>query len=333
MPNGSTRLSCLLVAAGLGLVACGGDNSVESTDPPLASEREIRPASTDAAITTDLDPHIVITPGPSVAQRQKLFVMLAGTGGTPALYRMILHSGAARGYHAIGLNYPNGQAVGTECLSDADIDCHGKLRRETLLGEDVSPHVAVDVPNSLVNRLRKLIAHLDALAPGEGWGRFLDGSEPAWSLITVAGHSQGGGYAAYLTRLVPLDRAVYFSSPADWRYDVDQPAAWLTALPAVTPASRQYGFAHVDDNLVPLAIATANWRALGLDAFGDLHSVDGSTGPYGGSHQLTTAAAPFDGGGVTISPSHGATVRDESTPRTDAGTPLFDPVWAHLAFP
>ena len=334
MPTGSTRLAFLLVAACLGLAACGGGgSSAESTDPPSATERDIRPASTDPAITTDNEVHIAINPSPSVTAKQKLVVMLPGTGAIPSQYRLILRSGAARGYHTIGLNYPNGQAVGTECLVDNDPDCHGKLRRETILGEDVSPHVNVNVANSLVNRLRKLIAYLHALAPGEGWDRFLANGEPDWSRITVAGHSQGGGHAGYLTKLVSLDRAVYFSSPADWRNDVNQPATWLTAMAAVTPASRQYGFEHVDDNLVPYTIATANWRALGLDAFGAVASVDGAASPYGGSHQLSTNATPFNGSGIVISPTHGATVADESTPRTGAGTPLFDPVWAYLVFP
>lgn len=336
MPTGSQRLAVLLVAACLGLAACGGGDNNESSNPPsppASTERDIRPEATDPAITTDLEVHIAINPSPSVTAKQKLVVMLPGTGAVPSQYRLILRSGAARGYHTVGLNYPNGQAVGTECLIDNDDDCHGKLRRETIQGTDVSPHINVNVGNSLTNRLRKLISYLHTLAPDEGWNRFLVNGEPDWSRITVAGHSQGGGHAGYLTKLVSLDRAVYFSSPADWRIDVDQPALWMTAMAPVTPASRQYGFEHVDDNLVPYATATANWRALGLDAFGGVASVDGAASPYGGSHQLSTNATPNSGTGVVISPTHGATVADESTPRTGTGTPLFDPVWAYLCFP
>lgn len=334
MPTGSTRLAFLLVAACLGLAACGGsDNSAESNEPPASTERDVGPATTDAAITTDLEAHIAINPSPAVGAKQRLVVMLPGTGAIPAQYRLILRSGAARGYHTIGLNYPNGQAVGTECLIDNDVDCHGKLRLETIVGENMSPHISVNEANSLLNRLRKLITHLHTVAPNEGWGAFMVNGQPDWARITVAGHSQGGGHAAYLTKMYSLDRAVYFSSPADWRSDVDRPATWITAMPAVTPASRQYGFEHIDDNLVPYSIATGNWRALGLDAFGGVASVDGSASPYGGSHQLSTNATPHNGGGVVISPTHGATVSDDSTPRTGAGTPMFEPVWAYIVFP
>jgi hypothetical protein len=321
----------VLLLIGLGLAACGGGDGSEPADRPVSVERDILPLDTDAAITTDLERHVAINPSPSAAARQRLFVMLPGTGGVPALYRLVVREGAARGYHTIGLNYPNGVAVGTLCQGDPDPDCHGKVRREVILGESTSPLVNVGAADSLVNRLRKLIIHLAALAPAEGWGQYLVGGEPDWSRITVAGHSQGGGHAGYMTRLFALDRAVYFAAPADWRAEANLPATWMTDLPAATGASRQYGFQHVDDALVPLPVAAANWRALGLSAFGATFSVDGATSPFGGSHQLSTAAAPRDGLGV--SPTHGAPVLDEATPRTDSGAPLFAPVWAYLCFP
>jgi hypothetical protein len=130
-----------------------------------------------------------------------------------------------------------------------------------------------------------------------------------------------------LAKLVALDRAVYFSSPADWRQVADAPATWLSR-PNVTAASRQYAFIHEQDQLVPVAQARANWIALGPEAFGSVTSIDGAAAPFGNSHQLTTRATPLLAGSY-----HGASVVDAATPRATSGAPLFESVWIYLALP
>lgn len=300
--------------------------------PPVASvEREVAPAVTSSAINIALSPHIVINPDPAVTQKGRLFVMLPGTGGIPRNQRLILRTGAARGYHAVGLTYPNDQAITDLCGNSPVDDCTGLARREVLTGEDTSPLVAVDAGNSIKARLTALLTYLAATYPNEGWGQFLAASRPDWSRITLAGHSQGAGHAAYAAKLYGLDRTVMFSSPGDTGAAPGALAPWLS-LPNVTPVSRQYGFTHTADELAPYALVTASWGRIGLGAFGGPVSVDTAAPDFGGSHQLSTSAAP-NPASPRGAPMHGATVVDVSTPLAPGGEPLFRPVWIYLAFP
>lgn len=318
-----------LVLALLGCAGTARDTPTAPTPPtpPPSVVRQVVPSVTDAAIDVANDPHVAINPSPSVAARGKLFVFLPGTGAVPTMQQLVLATMAGRGYHAVGLTYPNSTAVGVLCADDTDPDCFWDVRREVITGTNTSPRLVVTPANAIVNRLARLLQHLHATYPTEGWGQFLAAGNPDWSRVTLAGHSQGGGHVGVLAKLVVLDRAVYFSSPADWRQVANVPATWL-ARPNVTPASRQYAFIHEQDQLVPEAQARANWVALGLDVFGAVTNVDAASAPYGGSHRLTTRATP-----ALAASFHGATVVDAATPRATSGAPLFEGVWGYLAIP
>lgn len=328
----------------LALTACGGDDVVRSTSgggptpapPPavIASvEREISPATVNPQITAHVAAHFALNPSPAAAARGRLFVMLPGTTGIPRFYRQIVRAGAARGYHGIGLTYPNDEAVGTLCAPTADPDCPGDTRREIILGENASTVVSVDSANAIVPRLAALLAYLHTTFPNEGWGQYLSGGQPVWSRIVIAGHSQGGGHAAYLAKLFVLDRSVMFSSPSDVSTVPNIAANWLQ-LPNMTPASRQYGFAHTQDELVPLDLIAFNWQALGLGEFGAQTLVDGVTAPFSNSRRLVTSLPPNPNPpGPVPAPNHSATVLDAVTPLNAAGRPVYTPVWEYLAFP
>lgn len=311
------------------LLGCsaGTAGPADPPSPPPSVVRQVFPSATDAGIDVANEVHIAVNPSPTVSARGKLFVFLPGTGGVPSNQQRILGTAAARGYHAVGLTYPNATAVGALCADDVDADCFWDVRREVITGLNTSVRVQVSPANAIVNRLEKLLAYLHAQHPVEGWGQFLVAGKIDWSRVTLAGHSQGGGHVGVLAKLVALDRAVYFSSPADWRQVADAPATWLSR-PNVTAASRQYAFIHEQDQLVSASQARANWVALGLNAFGPITNVDGASAPFGGSHRLTTQAAPLLAGSY-----HGATVVDAATPRTLSGGSLFEPVWVYLAFP
>ncbi len=328
-------LFCLVTAGSTLMAACGGGDSSPAPAPapppapaPALVERDVLPVATDPTISTDLEAHFAINPAPAVTARGQLFVFFPGTFATPSLYRRVVRTGAAQGFHALGLNYPNSQAVSSLCNNSADVDCHGSVRREILTGQDLSSLIAVSPANSINNRLIKLLTYLHAQNPTEGWGQYLVAGQPNWTRIRVAGHSQGGGHAGYIAKLYAVDRAVYFSSPGDWRNGASQPATWIVT-PGATTAARQYGFTHVQDPLVPLAIATSVWQALGLS--GPPTTVDGASAPYMGSHQLTTNAAPNQAGSGG-SPFHGAPVVDSQVPLTPSGAPLFEPVWIQQCF-
>jgi hypothetical protein len=337
----------------LALSACGGGSSDTSTVPPPIGavpppapppspsppsvppsvEREINPMLTSAAININLSPHVTINPDPAVPAKGRLFVMLPGTDAVPRFYRFILRTGAPRGYHAIGLTYPNDEAIGTLCANSSVADCAGLARNEVITGTDSSPLVNINQANSITGRLIALLTYLVATFPNEGWGQYLVNGQPNWSVITVAGHSQGSGHAAYLAKLQNLDRSVMFSGPADVGIAPGSSAPWLS-LPNITPVSRQYGFTHTGDTLVPFSLVTQNWGVIGLGAFGAPVSVDSVAAPFANSRQLMTSAAPNPNPpGPTASPTHGAPVVDAVTPLTATGTPLFAPVWIYLAFP
>ena len=333
------------------LNACGSDSAESSgappvviaptpptapTPPPPASitsiERDIAPALTNAALTDNLSPHFAINPT-SASMRNRLFVMLPGTTAIPRFYRLIVRAGAARGFHSIGLTYPNDEAVGTICASSLRPDCPGEVRREIITGSDTSPLVSISQQNSITGRLVALLTYMHSNYPNEGWGQYLVGGAPNWSVITLAGHSQGAGHAAYMGKLHVLDRIVMFSGPGDTGNGNGLPAQWI-ALPNVTPAARQYGFTHQQDELVPLTLIEFNWNQIGLGAFGASISVDGNAGPFGERRQLTTnISIPVSPLSLSTAPAHGSTVVDVVTPLTSLGAPVYLPVWNYMAFP
>lgn len=343
-----------LLAMGIvfALTSCGGGSAGGSPPPPVvvaptppapppppppppttaSVERDIAPATTNPALTDNLSAHFAINPA-SAAARGRLFVMLPGTTAIPRFYRLIVRAGAARGFHSIGLTYPNDEAVGTICAGSTRPDCAGEVRREIITGSDTSPLVAISQPNSITGRLVAMLSYMHTTYPNEGWGQYLVGGAPNWSVITVAGHSQGAGHAGYMAKLHVLDRTVMFSGPGDTGNGAGSPAQWIT-LPNATPAARQYGFTHRQDELVPLALVEFNWTQIGLGAFGASVSVDGSAAPYGDRRQLTTnITIPPSPLSPSTAPAHGGTVVDVVTPLTAGGEPLYLPVWNYMAFP
>ena len=298
---------------------------------PNSVTRLVSPALTDPAIATYLDDHVAINPDPAVASKHGLFLYLVGTGGKPVNQQLILRTGASRGYHAIGLMYPNTPSVGSLCGNSADVDAFWNTRGEIITGQDLSSLVTIPAAECIEHRLVALLGYLSTSYPAEGWGEFLSGSQPDWTRITVGGHSQGGGHAAVIGKLHAVARVVCLSSPADWRNIPDAPATWY-GKPGATPVDRVFGFSHLQDELVPWSQLTLIWTALGLDAFGGSVSVDGAAAPYSDSHRLTTdiahASAP-----LYPSPFHSATVVDLVTPKLLDGSPAYRPVWVHLCFP
>lgn len=330
------------------LAACGGGSSSAtspvSVPPPTAPapaptpanvgvvERDILPATTNPALTTFLSANFTIRPDGATA-RGRLFVMLPGTTAIPRFYREIVRTGAQRGYHGIGLSYPNAETVASFCVGSADPDCIGKARAEIITGTDASPVVTISPANSISGRLADLLRYLHATYPSEGWNQFLRGSDPDWSRISLGGHSQGAGHAGYAAKLFSLNRVAMFSGPGDTGMGMTVAAAWLS-LPNITPPDRQFGFTHINDELVPSAFLISNWGLQGLASFGAAASVDGAAPPFGGSHRLTTTASPNANPPAPVpEPAHSAPVVDAVTPLDTSGAPLYRSVWIHMAFP
>lgn len=320
----------LILALMLVLTGCGGGGSSFSSVPNGSVERDISPSTIDPRVDTATEPHVAITPSSDVAAANKLFVFLPGTQGTPDHFRLILRAGAKRGYHTVGINYPNGEAVGVLCANSADPNCYWDVRREVITGTDSSSLVNVNGPNSIVTRLTKAVAYLQQNYPDEGWGQYLAGGAIDWSKVIISGHSQGGGHAGVMTKLYAMNRACYFSSPADFSLFFNAPATW-TSYPDLTATSRQYGFTHLQDPLVPYDQLSLIWQQMGLDAFGAPRSADSGVASVGSVHLLTTNATPA-ANGLSASPYHGITAQDNVTPLDADGAPVFDPIWGYLCF-
>lgn len=311
--------------------AAWSDNDVAITIGPPSVARLVPPATTDPAITTFLDNHVAINPAPTVVAKGRLFVLLVGTGAKPENQQAVLAAGAARGYHAIGLMYPNTPSVGSLCGNSLDPDAFWDARREILTGQDLSPLLAISPVESIDHRLTALLAWLATNHPGEGWATYLAAGQADWSKVVVAGHSQGGGHAGVIGKLRDVARVVCFASPADWRNVPNAPATWY-ARPNVTPIDRWYGFGHLQDELVVWPRLSVIWSAMGLGAFGPPASVDGGAPPYGNSRQLTTNL-PHAAPAWYPAPFHSATVVDLATPTLPGGAAVYLPVWSHICFP
>lgn len=291
------------------------DITVETVDPAAHQAPN--------TFTHQPDRHLVLAP---TTARKRLFLYIEGTTIATSMGQDILRTAVRRGYHVISLAYHNGETVAALCRNAPDADCTGKVREEILTGEDVSPLVSIAKPDAVEPRLYRLLAYLKNAFPDEGWGDFLGQDGVDWSLVSVAGHSQGAGHVALLAKRHALLRAVMISGVADVT-GAGRTAPWLFR-PSATPLERQYGFSHVADPVVPLAVAKASWKAIGLDTFGPPQSIDAAQAPYGGSHELTTAH--FSGANVN---PHLAMGLDRFLPRDEHGEPLYTPVWQVMALP
>ncbi len=289
----------------------------------------VLPVATNACITQNPDSHFVAL-DPSVPPVGRLFVFLPGSSAEARSYRRIVLEAARAGYHALGLTYVNDLAIGVRCAFSGPA-CYPAVREEIITGEDTSGRLDVGRDDSIEGRLARLLEFMAEVDPSQGWGQFVSANGPRWDLISVAGHSQGGGHSLFIAQRTPVFRATAYSSAGDLLVPGATPAPWVAEAWA-TPAARRFGFISESDELVSFAGAVEAWTEAGLAAFGPPTRVDGTSPPYGGSHMLTTHTAPRNAGTI-IGPHHGVTVVDVVTPLDASGEPVFAPVWRALSFP
>ena len=310
------------------------------------AEHEFSPLLTDPGITSVYavknEDHFAFVASAGVALRNQLFVFLPGSTAVPGNYLDLIKEGAAKGFHTLGLTYENASLVAAligpysdPATASFDPNCAAKIHDSVLDGTNAAnttnttPALTVSVADSLTNRLLKALQYLDAQNPSEGWGQYVVGGNLQWNLIRVGGHSQGGSQAANTASEILLPQVIAFDSPSDVQTWVSTttPALWVTAGPGATPSANYYGFTHVQDPLVPIALAENDWNSLVLP--GEPTRVDGLAS-YGGSHRLTsdltvTSPDPF-------ALFHDCTVVDAQTPLNADGTPVYLPVWDYLGF-
>src|SRR4051794_13790248 len=178
------RLLTLLGVALLGLVLA---SSARAADLPAHT---IAPASTDPAITEPAPPspprgdNLVWLASEPSRRVGKLLVFLPTGGPTnfPSEFTELGTVAGRLGYHTIILAYRNEAPIAAlppapvpgcgpdELPSPSSPNCARDARLEILDGRGESPVVNVDRPNSIENRLNKLLVYLDAHYPAEGLG-------------------------------------------------------------------------------------------------------------------------------------------------------------------
>ena len=288
----------------------------------------VNPQNTDSQISTHLEPHYVVI-NRGVPRKNQLVVFFPGTGGLPLYYQLFSNRAADLGFHVVNLNYPNDDAVNDLCgAPNADLDCYGKVRLETIDGIDRTPLVNVNRANSIENRLAKLLIYLRTQFPNDNWTQFLGNNAAIqWSKIVVAGHSQGGGHAGIIGRYHPVSRVIMFAA-MDFSGVAGMPANWIArpeTTPNATSADRFFGFSHMRDESVNFTVLTTRiWTAYGMNNYGGVVNVDNAAAPYNNTHSLTSDYKCRNAN------AHGCIVVDAFTPINTTGTAIFRPVWEYL---
>lgn len=279
------------------------------------ARRSVKPSDTDPATKQAESDHVVMVP--AAGNGQKLLVFLPGTNGKTDKVSLFLETAAESGYLVVSLDYPDKDAA-AECKNE--VGCFADMREEIIEGVDKSPKVNVGPADSITHRLVALLDYEAKTAPNEGWSAFVANGQPAYEKIAFAGHSQGGGHAAFIAKKHQVARVLMFSSVCDALEQNGKLVAASWVNDHVTPIERYWGFDHVKDKFATHIEKT--WPAMGMEKTGLRTSVDGAAAPYGGSHQLTTAIPEKDGQNA-----HTCVVTDGLTPKGADGTPAFKPVW------
>jgi hypothetical protein len=213
-------------------------------------------------------------------QYSPLLLFLAATGRRPSQYRDFLTVARDSGYHVLALDYWNtGMSVERTCAMNAA--CYTDVQRNRLDGSDPTAVSSVNAANSIIGRLQVSLRHLQRVDPGGRWQQYQSGGTINWANVVVAGHSQGGGEAAYISHIHAVRGVLMFSSPVESDHGVQ--ASWMSSRGA-TPASRMYGFDDSGD--VFNARVVASWNALGMGAFGAV--ANAGTAIPAGSHELVS---------------------------------------------
>ncbi|MCL2690589.1 MAG: hypothetical protein FWE57_12200 [Chitinispirillia bacterium] len=287
----------------------------------------VAPAATDLTIKRTHGDHYVSV-NRWAAKRDVLFLFFPGTKSRATNYKMICDAAADMGFHAISLQYINDISVNFTCAKFRDLDCYENMRREILFGDDASPHLNVNWPNSAENRLIKLLEYLHNQYPLDGWDQYLDATgAPDWSKMLIAGHSQGGGHAALLGRYYYVAGVIMFAS-VDFNINRSLAANWVNQESA-TDIGRYFAAAHTEDRTIPIAAMRSFWNAFGFRQLGPVINIDHTGFPYGNSHTFITSINParLD---RSRSNYHNALCMDADTPVGEDEKPLLLPFWRYL---
>jgi hypothetical protein len=232
------RRACLL----------GGILGLLSLSAVSAEQRRvIPPQATDPRLSADDAPHLVIDGGDGADA--PLLVWLGGTNGTPERGPRGFYEAARReGYRLLAVSYLDTQAVAGVCVGAtlrARPACAGQMRQHRVWGEPLTDLIADRPEDAIVPRLTALLRHLARTEPAGRWEQYLDGAEPRWPRVVLAGQSQGGGMSAYIAQTRRVAGVIVFSGGWDRRPGGDI-ADWY-GRPSETPPQRWHATFHAQE--------------------------------------------------------------------------------------
>jgi dienelactone hydrolase len=205
--------------------------------------REVVPSATDSLIdkfSGDGWAHRVYH-NPSVAEKNLLVVFLPGTGGKGGNAKEFCRLAADHGFHVVSLAYPSTISMSV-FHNSKDPNAFLKARENIIYGKVQFENLGVNEPNSINNRLLKLVGFLATTYPKENWDQFLDrNGSLEWRKLVLSGGSQGGGHAALLGMQHEVARVLMFGSPKDYNIHFQQPAKWFSG-PTATTLNRFFTF-------------------------------------------------------------------------------------------
>lgn len=207
----------------------------------------IPPRLTDERLAEGEAPHLVVY---EAGQAQApLLVWLSGTGGKPATGPGLFYEAALeQGYRLLALSYLNTPAVSQVCRGAtllAQPDCAAQLRQHRAWGAPPT-HLVGDRPeDAIVPRLTRLLQHLARSDAAGHWEQYLDGDAPRWERLLLAGHSQGGGMAAFIAQTHRVAGVLMFSGGWD-RQGGGDIAHWYSR-PSLTPVRHWHCVFHAQE--------------------------------------------------------------------------------------
>lgn len=241
-----------------------------------------------------------------------LLLFLPATRAVPQDYTAFLHMAAGIGYHVLGLTYWNtGHSVARTC--GANPRCYTQVQTNRLDGTHPSVFSRVPARGGILHRFDAAIAAAQRSDPAGGWRRYLSDGRPVWSRIVVAGHSQGGGEAAFIAHLHRVQGVLMFSSPVD--DDQGVLPTWMHGAGA-TPADRMWAFDDTGDFYHDRIVGS--WRALGIPSAIDFGR------PHSDAHLLESGIRLG-----TPGQAHDRSVTD-ATPGVRTGRPIFAAQWTWM---
>lgn len=340
------RTFLVRAVAALGL---GAGLLIGTSTPASAAPVTVVPVMKIAASSSGQtgDASYVDYPTSAADRNGNAVLFLGGSAGPASGYQDITSYAAGLGYDTIDLAYTNTQIVGVSCNNNDS--CFENFRGETVFGKNVaygapvtkswsSAATTVSGPNSIIGRTVGILDYLEST--DSRWSTYLTndstspytsphhlgGVRPNWSKIVVAGHSQGGGNAAFLGIQIPVLRVALFSSPNDnipGPNKTTVPATWIT-FPSRTPLTSYSGLRNANEGSYGDNTSN-NWANLG------------SSGTAGGVGGTGHGAEAFVGDGsgasgqsqrlVLTSPNTTSLHNHDSTALDAAAGPAVRTAW------